>query len=245
MKKVAIIDNDEYGRETLKKLLKQLCPDVEICGEATSVASAYPLICRTKPHGILLDITMQDGTSFDLLDKFQNPNFQIIFTTAKDDYALKAFRYHAVDYLLKPVNPQELVQAIARIKDQPSNNYRSRLNNLLENIHHQQTDRITLSSQEDIVFVSVNKILRLESDGSYTTFWLKHNEKHLVSRPMKDFEYLLFNNNFFKVHQSHIINLKFVKKIIRQDGGFVLMTNGKLIPIARRRKEEFLALMKQ
>ena len=245
MKRIAIIDDEPDARQILRTMIVSLCPGVDICGEADSVQSAYVLIRQTRPHGVLLDISMEDGTGFDLLEKFSHPTFQAIFTTAHDEFALKAFRYHALDYLLKPVNPVELAQAIDRVEVAPPEDYPTQINNLLESARNGQLDKITLSSQEGMAFLHLDQIVRLESDASYTTFFLLNQERIVVSRPMKDFEELLPEDEFFKLHQSHIVNLSFVKKILREEGGYALMENGAKVPIARRRKEEFLEVMRQ
>lgn len=245
MKRIAIIDDEQDARVSLRILLNTLCPDVEICGEADSVASAYILIRQTQPHGLLLDISMEDGTGFDLLDKFAIPDFQVIFTTAYDEFALKAFRYHALDYLLKPINPVELAETIDRIRIKQPEDYSTKISNLLESNRSQKLDKIALTSLEGMVFLHLNQIVHLESEGSYTTFHLLNLERHLIARPMKEFEELLPESNFFKLHQSHIINLSLVKKLLREDGGYALMENGHKIPIARRRKENFLKVIRQ
>jgi two-component system LytT family response regulator len=245
MKRIAIIDDEIDARQSLKTLLTDLCPDVEVCGEADGVESAYLLIRQQKPEVILLDISMEDGTGFDLLDKFPNPAFQVIFITAHDDFALKAFRYNALDYLLKPINPVELAQTIDRINTDTTDNYSAQINNMLENTRTKRLAKIMLSSMEGMVFISVDQIIRLESDSSYTTFNMLNKERHTVSRPMIDFEDLFTKDDFFKLHQSHIVNLAFVKKILREDGGYALMEDGSKVPISRRRKDEFMEVMKQ
>lgn len=245
MKRIAIIDDEPDARQLLRAMIDSLCPDVEICGEADGVQSAYVLIRQTRPHGILLDISMEDGTGFDLLEQFPHPTFQAIFTTAHDEFALKAFRYHALDYLLKPINPVELAQAIDRVKVEVPEDYPARISKLLESARSGQLNKITLTSQEGMAFLRLDQIIRLESDASYTTFYLLNQERQVVSRPMKDFETLLPEDEFFKLHQSHIVNLSFVKKILREEGGYALMEDGCKVPVARRRKEEFLELMRQ
>jgi two-component system LytT family response regulator len=244
MKRIAIIDDEQDARQMLRTIVTSMCPDVEICGEADSVESAYVLIRQTNPHGILLDIAMGDGTGFDLLAKFPNPEFQVIFTTAYDEFALKAFRFHALDYLLKPINPVELSQSIDRIKKDSIENLQTRMGHLLESVRTNKVDTLTLTSQEGMIFLKLDQIAHLESDASYTTFHLANKESHLISRPMKDFETLLPVENFFKLHQSFIINLNYVKKILREDGGYALLETGSKIPIARRRKNDFFALLK-
>lgn len=245
MKRIAIVDDEADARQLLRSMITTLCPDVEICGEADSLESAYVLIRQTQPHGVLLDISLEEENSFDLLDKFKQPTFQVIFTTAHDEFALKAFRYHALDYLLKPINPIELVQTIDRIKEEASGNYPNRIRNLLESTRNGQLNKITLNSQEGMVFLRLDQIVRIESEGSYSTFYLLNQERHVVSRPMREFEALLPKDLFFKLHQSHVINLTFVKKILREEGGYALMEEGCKVPIARRRKDEFLEAMRQ
>ncbi len=245
MKRIAIVDDEQDARQALRTLLETYCPDVEVCGEADSVESAFALIRQTQPDAILLDISMEDGTGFDLLDKFQRTSFQVIFTTAHDEFALKAFRYHALDYLLKPINPVELAQTIDLLKIENQEDYQTRINNLLESARTRQLDKITLTSQEGMVFLNLDQIVRLESDGSYTSFYLPDKERHLIARPMKDFEDLLIGHDFFRIHQSHIVQLSFVKKVLREDGGYALMEDGFKAPIARRRKEEFLEVLKK
>lgn len=240
MKRIVIVDDEADARQLLRSMISTLCPDVEICGEASSVDAAYVLIRQTRPHAILLDISLEEENSFDLLDKFQQPDFQIIFTTAHDKFALKAFRYHALDYLLKPINPVELAQSIDRIKMESSSNYPIRVKNLLDSTRSGQLHKITLNSQEGMIFLRLGQIIRIESEGSYSTFHLLNQERHVVSRPMREFEELLPKDFFFKLHQSHLINLSFVKKILREDGGYALMEEGYKVPIARRRKDDFL-----
>jgi two-component system LytT family response regulator len=244
MKRIAIIDDEPDARQAIRTLLETYCPEVEICGEADSVENAYLLIRNTQPHGILLDISMEDGSGFDLLDKFPQASFKVIFTTAHDEFALKAFRYHALDYLLKPINPVELAQAVDLVKSGVTEDYQDRINNLLESARSHKLDKITLNSQEGLVFLSIDQIVHLESDGSYTTFYLLNKEKHVIARPIKEFEELLSDHDFFRLHQSFIVHLPFVSKVLREDGGYVLMEGDFKIPIARRRKEEFLDLLK-
>lgn len=245
MIRIAIIDDEQDARQMLRTIIETMCPDVEICGEADSVESAYVLIRRTNPDGILLDISMGDGTGFDLLEKFPSPDFQVIFTTAHDEFALRAFRFHALDYLLKPINPIELSQSIDRIKPETDDHFQTRISNLLESTQTKKFETLTLTSQEGMIFLKLDQITHLESDASYTTFHLINKERHLVVKPMKEFENILPEEDFFKLHQSYIINLNYVKKILREDGGYALLEGDSKIPIARRRKNDFLDLLKK
>ena len=245
MKRIVLIDDEPDARRTLRKFLTDLCPQVEIAGEADGVENGYFLICQQKPDAVLLDISMKDGTGFDLLDKFPRPNFKVIFTTAFDDFALKAFKYNTLDYLLKPVTPDELVRAVDKIGENHMDEFSMKISNILETARTRRFEKIGLSSQEGLVFLRLDEIVHLEADGNYTTLYLINNERHVVVRPLKEFEDLLPTDQFFRIHQSHIVNVNFVKKYLKEDGGYVLMENGSKVLVARRRKEEFLELLRE
>ena len=245
MKRIAIIDDEQDARQMLRSMIMSLCPDVDICGEADNVHSAFMMIRQSRPHAILLDNSMEDGSGFDLLDKFENPDFQVIFTTAFDEFALRAFRYHAQDYLLKPINPVELSQALDRITTHSPLEASTQLSDLINSVRSGQLKKITLTSLEGLVFLNLDEIVRLESDGSYTIFYMINQDRHIVSRPMREFEELLPSREFFKLHQSHLVQLSFVKRVLREDGGLALMEDGSKVPIARRRKDEFLETIRE
>lgn len=240
MKRIAIIDDESNARQLLVSILKNYCPEVELVGEANSVASGIHLIRQTKPDAVLLDISMEDGTGFDLLDQFPNLDFKVIFTTAFDDFAIRAFRYNALDYLLKPIVPKELVPAIKRIENASSEIYTQQIKNLLEDARQKKHSKIVLSSQEEFVFIQIDQIIHLHSEGNYTTFYLLNKEKVMVSRPIGEFEEILPENLFFRIHQSYLINITFVKKIMKEEGGGVVMEDDSQLPISRRRKSDFL-----
>lgn len=244
-KSIAIIDDEEDARQILSTLIERYCLDYEVCGEAESVETGYDMILQKEPDVILLDISMSDGTGFDLLDKFENILFKVIFTTAHDQFALKAFKYHALDYLLKPIQPDALVKSLTKIKLDNHFELEPKITEWLESFKSGNYNKITLKTMEGLVFITLDDIYHLEGDGSYTTFYLKNNEKHLVSRPLKEFEELLPESNFFRTHQSHIINLHAIKKILREDGGSIQLSDGTNIPLARRRKQELLDKVNQ
>jgi len=240
MKRIAIIDDEAHARQSIRTMLSTLCPDVEVVGEATGVASGVQLIRQSNPQAVLLDISMEDGTGFDLLDHFPRLDFKVIFTTAFDHFALKAFRYHAADYLLKPIVPKELMAAIDRLQNEAPESHAEKIRHLLVENRHQHFTKIVLSTQEGLVFLPLDQILRLESEGSYTTFHMLNKERHVVARPMKEFEEMLPDDSFFRIHQSHIVQRGFVRKVLKEDGGFVAMEGGGKLPLANRRKQEFL-----
>lgn len=243
MKRIVIVDDEHHARELLKSMVASLCPDVRVCGEAAGVDSACHIIRQEQPHAILLDISLEDGTGFDLLERFPQPAFQVVFTTAFDEFALKAFRYHAQDYLLKPINPVELSEAMERVGAHEPRAHEQQMLELLKSVQSGQFKKITLTSQEGLAFLNLADIVRLESDGNYTTFHTSDRERHLVSRPMRDFEELLSPSDFFRIHQSHIVQAAHVKRILRDDGGIAVLSDDSQVPIARRRKDQFMEWM--
>lgn len=241
MIRTLVIDDEEDARSTLRTFLRQYCPSVEVIDEAQGVQEGYRKVMAHNPDLVLLDIQMEDGTGFDLLEKVRNPKFQVIFCTAFDEYAIRAFKFSAIDYLLKPIDPDELIEAISKVRTGDVG--KERIEHLLETKQQGFSDRITLSSQEGLTVVKIENIIRLESDSNYTKFLLKDGERILVPKSMKEFESILPDDQFFRTHQSHIVNLDHVKKYIKEDGGYILMNDGSEVLVARRRKEEFLAIL--
>ena len=244
-KTAVLIDDDPQSRRTLRILLTDYCPDVEIVGEAENVQTGIKLIRQVHTDAVFLDIQMADGTGFDLLDKFPNPSFQVIFTTAFDEFALKAFRYNAIDYLLKPIDIDELMQAVDKItKGDPPAQYSEQIATLLDASRNGKFEKIAVSSNEGLHFLELKDIVRLEADVNYTTFYLRSAERITVTKTLKNYEQLLPEDTFFRPHQSHIVNVNSVLKVLREDGGYLLMRDGARVPVARSKKEEFLNLLK-
>jgi len=245
LKRVLIIDDEMDARSVLKKYLADYCPRHDVVGEASGVEEAFRLIREVQPDLLFLDIEMGDGTGFDLLDRFPSLNFHVVFTTAFDDFALKAFKYSAVDYLLKPIAPEDFIQAIDRASQKQIQN----LGHLMQMVQAPEPkkvfEKIALPSQEGLTLMDLKDIVRLQSDGGYTTFWDNSGEQCLVSRTIGEYEELLPDGQFLRVHSSHLINLDCVKKFLREDGGFALMADGSKVPVARRRKEQFVELLRR
>lgn len=242
MVRVIIIDDEENARVTLRELLALNCPEVKIIGEADGVDSAADQIKLLQPDAIFLDIKLNEGTGFDLLAQFSHPKFHVVFTTAYDQFALKAFKYNAVDYLTKPIDPDELIAAVHKISRARS--VPEKINGLMNSVRSKKFEQIALSTNEELVFLKLDHIIRLESNSNYTTFFTQSNDKIMVARTLKEFEDLLPGDNFSRIHQSHIVNLDHVKKVIKEDGGYALTTDGERLPISRRKKDDFLeALM--
>jgi two-component system LytT family response regulator len=248
-----LIDDEANSRNTIRNLLSSLCPDVEILGEAKNADAGIEMIRALKPKLIFLDIQMPGKTGFDLLASIGEIDFEVIFTTAYHEYAVKAFRFSAIDYLLKPIDPDDLLQAVNRVKEkqhQTSTGQVQLLKQLWQQLGGNQpatgtgtAQRLALSTQEGIHLIDLKDIVWCESLGAYTRFYLSNGDKLVASRLIKEYEEILTDYQFFRVHQSYIINLNHVKKYVKGDGGQVWMSDGAEVEVARRRKEEFLEVL--
>ncbi len=236
----AIVVDDEAGaRGALINLLRNYFEDIEIIGEADGVESGKKLITEKKPDLLFLDVQMQDGTGFDLLAGIDRSNLQVIFVSAHDYFAITAIKVSAVDYLVKPVEPVELQKAIDKIRQQKSlTEVQKKLDLLLTNVN--KIEKIALPSLNGIEFVKLDDIVRCEAESNYTVFYLINGDKVTVSKTLKDYEDILSQNNFFRIHKSVIINIKYLKKYIKGDGGSVIMEDGSELLVSRRRKDDFL-----
>ncbi|MCB0580484.1 MAG: response regulator transcription factor [Phaeodactylibacter sp.] len=245
MKRAILIDDEAVVRDSLRNLLQDYCPEVYIVGEADGVATGLELLSQTAAGIVFLDVQMQDGTGFDLLDQYPgNYPFHLIFITAYDEFAVRAFEYNALDYLTKPIAPQRLMRAVART-GQPPFPSQPHYDELLRSVKLRRFDKIALSTNDGIRFLPLDQLLRLEASGSYTTFYTADGQKEMVARILKDYEIILSEESFFRSHQSHIINLDFIEGISTEEGLFACMQGGARIPIARRRKEQLMELLKQ
>jgi two-component system LytT family response regulator len=247
MLRTLIIDDEPSVRNTLNGLLKRTCPQVSIVGEAHSVATGIRAIREKSPDLILLDIKMDDGTGFDLLNHFENINFKIIFVTAYEEFAIRAFDFSAIDYLLKPINPEKLVKAVKNVELLKGKDFSTQLNALRENIdtHGGAIKKIILKNQESIYLLNVDDIIHCESDGSYTVFETFDNYKIVVSKNLKEYDALLSQSGFLRLHRSHLINLKHIKRFDKHDGGYIVMSNGSQIPVSTSGRERLLELFKE
>lgn len=243
---VIIVDDEPGARAIIKLFLVEHFPEIVVVGEASGITEALSLI---KVHSIdllFLDIEMKDGTGFELLDRIPELSFNVIFTTAHDEFAVKAFRYNAIDYLLKPIDPDEFVQAVEKAMIHDSSDIlQRRFAQLLKTTKEKSFERITLATSNGHVFAKTQDITRLETYGNYSFVYLADGDRLLVSRNLKEFEEMLPEPDFFRIHQSHIVNTLFVKKVIKDDGDHVVMTDGVKIPVSRRRKEEFMNAVKR
>lgn len=246
MIKAIIIDDIEQARITLKKDLQVYASDVTIIGEANGVVEGAKLLKSLQPDLLFLDIQMQDGSGFDLLDILPNIPFKIIFITASDAHAIKAFRYAAIDYLLKPVDPDELIEALRKFREQkPNENEKYKLLNETLKNHNKPHERLALHSQDKIHIVNINEILRCESNVNYTEFFFTNGKKLLVTKTLKEFEDLLGEQGFYRVHQSHLVNTKCIKEFVKTDGGYLLMTDGSNVPVSSRKRPEVVKMLEE
>ncbi len=243
MLRVIIVEDELRARTFLRDLLLAECPEVHIAGMAANVAEAVTLINATAPDLVFMDIELQTGTGFDVLEQIDATSLAVIFTTAYDHYAIKAIKFSAVDYLLKPIEIEELKAAVQKVAERakvPGGH--DALKMLLKNLQSPQAGEqsITLPTSDGLEFIPLRQIIRIEASGSYTQFFLHDKKKIMVSRHMKEYELLLDEHGFFRVHNSHIINLAEVKRLIKTDGGYAVMNDGSEIGISPKKKDEFM-----
>ena len=245
-----IIDDDKNLRNGMKGLLSLYAPEINIVGEADNVENGAKEILNKKPQVVFLDIQLTDGTGFDILENIAKVegkiNTNIVFITAHEKYAIKAFRFSALDFLLKPVDPDELQQVIKKIKKsiESSSNF-SNIDLLLENISKKVDTfkRIALSTQDGIHLFDISDIIRCESKDNYTQFHIKNQKSILISKTLKEYDELLSEHGFERIHQSHLINIAYLKSYIKKDGGYILMSDGSNLPIAQRKRERLKELL--
>lgn len=240
--KALIIDDEQSARDALSILLTNYCLDVTILGTADDVPTGSQMILNLKPDLLFLDIEMRGVTGFDLLQQFKNPYFKVIFVTGHNQYALNAIKFSALDYLLKPINAVELVNAVQKAKLQIEYEHRvDNLLNLFETLKNpkDKKNKIAVVSQPGIELIPVEDIIRCEASGGYTVLHLRNNKKIISSKDLKSFAELLEDYDFFRIHDSHLISYAHISKVLTEDGGVVLTSDGNKIPISRRRKNEF------
>ncbi len=236
-----IIEDEKRSRDTLRELLKRFCKNVEIIAEADGYKSGIEAIKKHKPDVIFLDIQMPDGSGFKLLEDIGEIDFEIIFTTAYDQFAIKAIKYSALDYLLKPIFPEELINAIKKIeKKRQINTINKNIKVLLDNINtpEEEPKKIVLSTSDKIHVIKTDEIIRCESDNYYTNFFFTNGKQLLISKTLKENDELLSAHNFIRPHKSHLINTKYIKSFNRNEGGFIVMTDDSKIPVSRRKREK-------
>jgi len=236
-----IIDDEQNNIDNLTLLLNKHCARLEIISTALNADEGKKIILQQKPELIFLDIQMPGKSGFDLLKELQQHSAEIIFVTAYDKYALQAIKFSAVDYLLKPINTEDLKlaveKAIDRINHKKQNLQLENLISFLQKQHNKEEHRIALPTLKETRFIAVKSIIHCESNNNYTTFFLDNSEKLLVSKPIYEYEEILSSYGFIRCHQSHLVNKKFIKSWVKTDGGYLLLEDETQIPVSKNKKE--------
>lgn len=241
--KAILIDDEPNATEALTNMLQLTAPDVQVIAVTNDPKVGLEMLRNAQLDLLFLDIQMPHLSGFELLNRLGKTNFSIIFTTAYDQYALQAFKYSAVDYLLKPIDLDELEVAVNKVRAQIQTQQPdfSALERLFQQVQKPGSQRLSLPVSDGLVFVQIADIIRLESDSNYTLFFLNTGEKILVSRTMGYYESLLEAHNFCRVHHSHLINMAQVQRYLKTDGGYAIMSDGSKVEISRRKKDDFVA----
>lgn len=239
-----IIDDEDQARAALRQELRLHCPDVEIAGEAASVKEAVALVHKEEPDLIFLDVQLTDGLGFDLLEQLVDRKFRVIFTTAYSEFALKAIKFSALDYLLKPIDTAELKQAVSKAMTADRNTIRQTLENYVRNQTLQGgKKRIALHTGDGIRLVELQSIIRCQADGNYTSIHFSDGKRLLIGKTLKEFEELLSPFGFERTHISHLVNLEHLATYSSKDGGYVEMSDKSIVPVAQRKKTRLLELL--
>lgn len=240
-----IVDDELKSRESLKILVEDFCQGIEVKALCQDVGEALEAIKTYNPDVVFLDIHLQRETGFDLLTRLKDFDFEVIFTTAYSEYAIKAFKFSAIDYLLKPIDIEELKASIAKVEKRKSDNIAARIEQLMQNLKSGSSDnyKLALPTSDGLVFVKVPDILYCEASSNYTEIVMSDSKKYIVSRTLKEYEDMLVDQNFYRIHHSYLINLNAIKKYVRGDGGYVVMSNDKSLDVSKRKKDGFLNRM--
>jgi two-component system LytT family response regulator len=237
-----IIDDENKGRIALRQKLNDYCPEIQIVGEAENGDQGIILIQQYKPNLVFLDIEMPRMNGFDMLNHLSEKNFHLIFTTAYDHYAIKAIKFAAFDYLLKPIDIEELKNAVGKLKKIKPLDITPQLDILIQsaNLRSKGYQKIAIPTMEGISFFEIDDLIHLDAESNYTMLYFTQNRKILASKTLKEFEEQLPVDKFFRIHHSHIVNLKFIVKYIKGEGGQLLMENGKSLDVSRRKKVDLI-----
>lgn len=250
MIKVVIVDDEENSRESLRGKLDLFCPEVEVVAEAGNVADGTEALLAHKPDALFLDIKLAGESGFDILESIRDNeeiNPEIIFITAHDEFAIKAIKFSALDYLLKPIDPEELVKSIRKVEEGKGvPKHAGNINVLVENIRQASDSpkKIVVPTSDGMHVIRLSEIIRLESSSNYTTFYLNNEKSLLASKTLKEFDMMLSNYNFYRIHKSHLVNMNYLKRYVQTDGGYLVLEDGSKIPVANRKKEHLLQTLK-
>jgi two-component system, LytTR family, response regulator len=245
--KAVIIDDEENNILNLQSLLKQYCSDITVTASAKDATHGYEIIVQEKPDIVFLDIEMPDQTGFDLLRSLPEHNFEIIFVTAHQQYGIQAVKFAAIDYLLKPINIEELKMAVAKaVQKRLQQKKNIQLENLMLLLEQSKNEhRIALPTAKETRLAKTDEIVRCESSNNYTNFYFVNGEKLMVSKPIYEYEELLRDYHFIRCHQSHLVNKKYIKSWIKEDGGYLLLEDKTQVPVSRQKKEAIKNMLLQ
>jgi len=241
-----IVDDEPSNIQNLHTLLKKHCPQVNVIGTAVNNAVAAELINQQQPDLVFLDIQLRDDSGLNLLKLVHNRSFEVIFVTAYDQYGIQAVKFAALDYLLKPVDIDELVTAVAKVETKlKEKQHNQQLDFLVNHLKKddKQPAKIALQQQKEIRYVALTDIIRCEADNTYTFFYLNTGERILVSKGLKEYADMLPTDNFLRIHQSHLVNISFVKSWLKEDGGVLLLTNSDKLPVSRPNREKVKSVL--
>lgn len=244
--RTVLVDDEPGAREALAALLQAYCPQAELVGQADGVQAGVELIKRTAPDLVVLDVELADGDGFGLLQHFAAVEFKIVFVTAHREYALRALKCSALDFLLKPVDPDELVAAVQKAeKALAQTTLQAQLQALLDNLAsgEKEPKKLVLRTAESVYVVSSADIIRCEAAGNYTQFFLKNGNRLLISKTLKEYDELLQKSGFFRAHQSHLVNLQYLERYDKRDGGVVVLQDKSAVPVAGRQRERLFELL--
>ncbi len=245
MLRILIIDDETNIRMMIAEIIKGHCHSAEVIGQAGSVKVGKEKIESLHPDLVLLDIKMDDGTGFDLLDQLDRIDFKVIFITAYQEFALKAIKFSALDYIVKPIDPEELISAVNNAKTQLSLAQETQLTLLKEGLSNKDRHdrKILLKTAESIHLVMLSNVCFCEADGGYTRFYTDGGHKVLVSKPLSEYEALFREYSFFRVHKSFLVNLQKVQRFDKEDGGYLVLKEDLKVPVASRKREQLINLL--
>ncbi|HRS53766.1 MAG TPA: LytTR family DNA-binding domain-containing protein [Bacteroidales bacterium] len=241
-----IVDDEQKSLDTLKNLIGKYCEDIQVIGTAKNVKEAISTIQNTDPKLVFLDISLPDGDGFEVLEKTKTKKYEVIFTTAYNQYAVKAFEMSALHYFIKPIDDNDLISAVERYKklrEQGEITNTERID-IFKEIIKKRPERIILPTMEGFSVINIDEIIRCEADNNYTLFHLTNNRKILVSKTLSNFEKMLSDLNFCRVHSKHLVNLNFVKQYVKGRGGYLMLTDGTHINVSEAKKSEFIKKLK-
>jgi two-component system, LytTR family, response regulator len=242
-----IVDDEPKSLKNLKILAEEFVPGIQIVALCQTVDDALEAISQEKPDIVFLDIQMNNETGFDLLSKIKNITFEIIFVTAYSEFAIKAFKFSAIDYLLKPIDIDELKNAVRKVEEKKLGQIAGRLKILQENLVNPGSDnsKIALPSPDGLAFIKLNDIFYCQASSNYTKFHTGDNKQYMVCKTLKEYEELLLSHNFFRIHHSYLVNLNAIKKYVKGDGGYVILNNNVTLGVSKRKRGNFLERLSQ